>query len=104
MSELATVQQPTIPSPTQPFDATSTDSVKQTKKDTDVPKDHFLNILIVVLIVIIIYYAIKKYKQQRCGYNKSNESIRDDPSADFNVHEIIKSIKQKQAAILGRTV
>lgn len=74
---------------------------KENNTSNGISKDQFLNIILVLLVIIIIYFAVKKYQKKRSGYNKSQESERDDPGADFNIREIIKSIKQKQSAIMN---
>lgn len=83
----------------EPAKPTKDTSGKEEPK-SEFSKDQFLNVLLLLLIVILIYFAVKKYRKSRSGYNKGNESERDDPGGDFNIQELIKTIKQKQEQII----
>lgn len=101
--DVAVTQPPTqsAPSDNNTKETSKESSKENSSKDNGISKDQFLNIILVLLVIIIIYFAVKKYQKKRSGYNKTQESERDDPGADFNIREIIKSIKQKQSAIMN---
>ncbi len=89
-----------VKSETKPEISNESTPAKPSSVDTSISKDKLLNVLLIILVIILIYFAVKRYRKQRAGYNKGNESERDDPGADINIQEIIKTIKQKQEQIM----